>query len=747
MSVVIPTLSGASFMAAAGPNGPYAPIRYFLPYYDHRVDPFVHADAGTSALTAADLNSATSVIGEVIYNVSALNAATPGSYVYSVYSSELLPYDSGATTSGAGTSRLVIGSGFDSTALVNRLNGTPLSHVISGSSITHSGPVNWLVENYTVISGSNGNPYSPSTNRNRFFRVSSYGPITSAAGGNARGTFKIRLARDIGNFKFNKIALYAAKFLADGTEDTGVEPVLFAVAVLKNPVLKTTDSTNMNNFELDLEIEFYSQGAASQISYLGDDYWNRYNEQLWYSGNIAVASLSAVPGSWETNARLNLTVGDNEDIPHIRLTSDNINFFTDISYYKTNETTDALLFQSNCNASTWTIATSGNASTYGYIQIAQDGPAEDGTSSSTVSFTSVHPLSGSMASGLVVRASSGGLSTVDLYVNSVTVIKWSEDNGSNSRVVMGYEADSQFYHESAYLNVHGGLYVDGPTILDNSISLSANGYAFFANLVTSESVFATGNLVTTAGIIADDPTAINLLGKSQFTLSADFFTDVKVFGDITSDANVLGVNMAASALVSAPSVWATNSALVGLGMALQGPGGLITAQNLGVSTSANFEGPVTMRTSLLAHTVSAGALSASYGFYERSRPVAIGDWISAPPTMTVNTGAITATPSNAMQYTLIGSSMFINFFFEIRVTGSPAAIYLTIPSNYAIPGGPNTFFYGGWGKLSNGAIVSGIRVFAEPGSDLISIFRDGNGVAFPNSSSIWVEGGIIIPVS
>lgn len=313
--------SGTSYIAQAGTQGPYIPIRYFRVSYDPRLD----SEVVISPLNISATDPANTVIetSPLIYN------NTSASYTLST--NEVIPWNSGTTITTTGTS----GSNYNSTTQMTLLGNAFVNQVISGTNIVYNSP-NWSYSNGGLATSA-AKP-SNATNRTSYFSLDTYAPVTSG-GTISRGYFKVRLDQSVdGTIKFNKVYLYAAKFDNNGVEVFAENPVLFGVVNTGKTIVKSNTGNYINNYELDVQIEFTSSGYASQIYFVGDNNgWHRtpIGNALWWNGNVALGT-SAIPNSWNANAQLDIT-SDNTLYPYqpyLKLTASERNTFTEESILK-----------------------------------------------------------------------------------------------------------------------------------------------------------------------------------------------------------------------------------------------------------------------------------------------------------------------------------------------------------------------------------------------------------------------------
>lgn len=316
MSNVIVLTSGTSYASQAESIGIAIPVKYCLPFYDSRFDPYV-LSANQVAPSACEPVSAVAIYGEPLYNVASFPA-----YTYTISNSRMIL--SAAGQSGIST---LTGNPFNATAFMNLLNGKPLSPMVSGSSMVYNNG-SWSIAGFAnvPVSGTLRNVSGYSNIREIYHPVVSYSPIVSSDGtGVGRGTFKVRLSNQVGAFKFNKIVLYMSKYV-NGVEDTSTDPVPAFVVSLNRPVIKSTDGSNINYFETDIEVQISASNYFGQVSYLNNTEWNYAGPGLInYFGKASLGS-SAIPGSWEPRARLHLYSEDSVD--SLRFSNENFDYLS-----------------------------------------------------------------------------------------------------------------------------------------------------------------------------------------------------------------------------------------------------------------------------------------------------------------------------------------------------------------------------------------------------------------------------------
>lgn len=306
MPTTILTTEGLNAITSAGVMGPYFAIKYFLPVYDARIDAGIHGEGVTSATkTSACETSATSftnVYGERLYNTSGFTITSGTSFCYFDGSSISAMGGSSFQVSATGTS----GSKQHDLDSVNLYSGLPISLVVSGDYNSSPSPGVFLFN-----SGSSALSQAPTiafditqtSARDLVYDVVSFTPSVSTS--SSKGLFKCRLDEVVGNFKFNKVVLFAVKTDGDGVEDTAQPMIPFAYTCIENPIVKAYDGYNISNVEIDVEIAFTVSGG-SDLFYNNTEYWARTISSgpnagaLSFTGDVALAS-SAYPGTWYTS--------------------------------------------------------------------------------------------------------------------------------------------------------------------------------------------------------------------------------------------------------------------------------------------------------------------------------------------------------------------------------------------------------------------------------------------------------------
>lgn len=322
------TSAGLKAITSAGSSGPYFAIKYFVPIYNYRTDKTICKGytAGTSALSISGLNlvSATD---------SSLNSQFEKIYKngnYTLSTTQNFIYNEGlAGVNNGGTSNIT-GSKLTVSTKTNTLNGSPLSNVVSGATVSTNTSGNFTVTNTTTAAAVSFNPLSASSvPLSAFYRVTSYSPVSNGIT-SASGSFKCKIPAGNGSFKFNGLALYGAKVDSHGFDDNGsgispyaVQPTLFGIVLFDEAQTKQDAVGGVNDFEIKVNLGFdwttYNASGASPV-YIETNYWAKMPiasttsaDALSYDGDIVISS-SAVPGSWTPRAKLTVTDKDKQQL-------------------------------------------------------------------------------------------------------------------------------------------------------------------------------------------------------------------------------------------------------------------------------------------------------------------------------------------------------------------------------------------------------------------------------------------------
>ncbi len=315
------TSAGLVAITEASPHGILIDVRYFLPVYDWRIDPLIQPTiTGVSANDISSITdpSDTSPYGEIIWNTD------DG---YSLSDSE----NSICLISGSNT---VFQDGVNADYVINPVqlqhqsinlyNNLPLSYTISATQLIYApsaAGVSWILNNAVNFDAYNSRPVGDNSD---FWNVVEYAPIL-AEDGTSRGCFKCRINKDVGQFKFNKIALYAVR-LNSSYVPYG-DPFLFAQAILPTPEIKSGLSEGgLEEFVAEIQIEVNSAEIDWNDLVIGstNDYWQKVtvDGSLHHSRGVYIGKYAPE----DTNNRLAKTIistwenlGYGEDADHDEL--------------------------------------------------------------------------------------------------------------------------------------------------------------------------------------------------------------------------------------------------------------------------------------------------------------------------------------------------------------------------------------------------------------------------------------------
>lgn len=583
MSNILITTSGTSFMNTGAVGGPYLSLKYFYPVYDHRIDPTIHFSSATTPVSAGDHTSAVNPTGDIIYNLDSLSTSA-----YTMSPNQYLLWDSNQTGTSAAVAT-ISDSTFDGTGYITLRNGVPLSNSISGTSIDFTYPT-ITINGYTTISGNNSVPTGYASSRDKFFRTTSYAAISSAANGQSRGLFKVRLNSQAGNFKFNKIALYATRFLADGSEDTSIEPVLFAVAMLNQPIIKSNDGFNISFFELDVELQFSTSanGNFSNVSFLNNTEWNYVpsDQSLWFDGKVAI-STSGIPNSWIPRAKLHITE-HNPAIPMVRISTsaDYIDEFFSTTDFKTTQT------YKSSKASSDTIFQTSGSTEYAKITL---NPAANATKSREIATYYEGSVSGAHQSGFFFEYG-GYLENAHIYVDNTYLATFrGKESNAYGTLVLGKASDTLFEHEGKFLTLHGGALLVGSSLVSGSLSggdLLPNTITCDGLITTNSGVIAVGGFAT--GVIVGTGTGGTIHGRNLTITTSAHFAGPQTFTGTISGNNTITANI----LYAKSDILGDED--IDISYNIRSIGGVISGPELTINTSAHFGGPVTVGSTVSA---------------------------------------------------------------------------------------------------------------------------------------------------
>ena len=278
---------GLDYVLSADDYGPRIYLKYFVPVYDYRMDPLIHNDdlpASATSQIASDTISRTSPFGEVIWNTDGAD--------YSLTNQNENWIISGSGSSWNDGSKVMTDAVQSQRFQINTYDGTPLwTHAYAPASAAFSPPDRWDLDSNAFISAGDNTPSLASTDK--YFQVVDYFPVVSGDGAGIRGNFKCMLRKDIGEVKFNKLALYAVRVNPDGSE-TGEDPVFFAETYEPTTMVRTPfGNGGFDDVITDVQIDLASISSdISDIFYsTSGDYWHRVPEGLYYPESIGIGSF------------------------------------------------------------------------------------------------------------------------------------------------------------------------------------------------------------------------------------------------------------------------------------------------------------------------------------------------------------------------------------------------------------------------------------------------------------------------
>lgn len=285
------TSGGLVSITEASSHGLLIDVRYFLPVYDWRIDPFISPTDDTfinDDISTVTSPQDTSPSGEIIWNV--------GSDDYSLSESDKIYLISGSDTQlqNGVDFDLVINSKQLQHQSINLCNSIPLSdHIYSEELLCAPSASNtvWQLVDASVVAGLNVRPTGTISD---FWNVVEYASIIGEDG-RSRAAFKCRINKSVGNFKFNKIALYAVK-LDEDYKPFG-EPFLFAQSILPHPEIKSNlNDSGLSEILIDVQLELTTSEIEWDDVVYGsqNDYWQKITEDgsLHHSKGVYIGKFA-----------------------------------------------------------------------------------------------------------------------------------------------------------------------------------------------------------------------------------------------------------------------------------------------------------------------------------------------------------------------------------------------------------------------------------------------------------------------
>lgn len=283
------TIDGLTAASEATSNGTLIDIRYFVPIYDYRIDRFidpVDTSFSASEITSIATSADTYASGEQIWN----STGTP--YSLSDDSNIMVSAYGGKST--VGTLTTYTDCKHRKSQSINLYNGNPIWNTVSGTEVVPPSGTStyWGVNNATEIEGINSIYTDPSTiPLENFHNTVEYSSIQDSNNIPA-ASFMCRINKNIGSYKFNKIALYCVKL--DQNYDIVGSPVLFAITNLNETQVKTSlQEGGLDEIIVDVQVKLNTSYVDFTNILVGTsgDYWQRMPEgQLLYHDQVVVSN-------------------------------------------------------------------------------------------------------------------------------------------------------------------------------------------------------------------------------------------------------------------------------------------------------------------------------------------------------------------------------------------------------------------------------------------------------------------------
>jgi len=276
MNYAIVTSAGLNTAAQASENGHFIKINRFIPVYDYRIDENIIPDpTGIEGWSVNEISSvegfdATYPTGERLWK-DVVGA-------YSLTDADEFWVVSAAGAGGTGT--ITISSPKHNISMpVNLRNGVPMWDWVSADNADLPGQSStaWILYNAVTIANndSTNNPQT-TTDRSKYFTNITYGAFLGSDG-RSRGSWQARINEDVGQFKFNKIALYAVQVDSNGTELSGEsqEPTLFAMVIFPTQIKTNFREGGVDDVVVDFQLDISPTAIDFNNLLYGTsgDYW------------------------------------------------------------------------------------------------------------------------------------------------------------------------------------------------------------------------------------------------------------------------------------------------------------------------------------------------------------------------------------------------------------------------------------------------------------------------------------------
>jgi len=249
--------------------GSYFALKYFLPIYDPRIDEVIHTATGettdglgTNIFPISGTTSASDFVhntleGQKLYDARglAIEYGLSEANVWkltdktTVYTSAHLANNGYSYTSAVSNTTTTISDSSQALpARASLINGVSAidAQILSATNITADGAGNFTGTDIGFYEELPPVVFTNANARDLLYKVDGFSKVTSGSTSATLdlGRYTIRLVTSAGDFRFNKIVLYAQAMNANGTENTSVTPVPFSVASFEGTQTKERSSNN-----------------------------------------------------------------------------------------------------------------------------------------------------------------------------------------------------------------------------------------------------------------------------------------------------------------------------------------------------------------------------------------------------------------------------------------------------------------------------------------------------------------------
>jgi len=673
---IVITSAGLNKINESSPEGPLINIKYFVPVYDYRLD----KDVCTGV--AVNTSAYSSLSGEIF-------SRTPNCPPNSCEMIWNLP-------------------GYfnvDDSFIVSQNNRTITDSVGIGINTFFNGTTNLPLSDYNILSASGQPPMTPPTsadtswgnqgvshdglvssnfyaNNNSldeslFWKVNQFYPVIDDMG-KTRGRFKIHLNSSNGNFKFNRIALYAVAVSSNGNEIG--DPVYFADAFVSNYPIVISDVSEIgfDDFVCDIDLEFQtSAGDFSNIVYQpSSEYWDRTVNGLYTDTAVGVGALA---GGNDLLAALHLRPLDGSISLNNLTSADTLRLDTSGSLGNDN-------FQTMNVGSDGTLYISQNASgaSTAYLQVGNDGITilSGGLNTNVIGNNGGVDGNGEIIlnSTIVPDSAMRSLGTSDkpfqnIYNSSLNVDYITSASGGEITLETTIVPGSNEIDLGSNLSQFNDIYLSGDILPKNGVSnlgtfpgpsfASVHAVTGDFNILTTESPFI--SIAKSLVPVSDNSFDLGTTSKHYGNLYVNYIhgsTDgfLKISDTLIPDQGLMNdLDIGQSTGKTFKNLYLDN-------------GGVNIWNGSYYGEDAVINGTLSANGNTTLNNLSATSVSATGHYFENGNTNYIGQWVNLSSGVTLTNGF--SFTGGFLRATKIGKTVIM--YGKIICPGSPSGSFLTI---------------------------------------------------------------------